>query len=313
MDADAPGPVLHLTKGIHLVFRPEDLPVHHCVVMRARDRRPLFTVPYGPYVYVGTTDTTYEGPLDEPAVTADDADYLFDTLARSFPDLRLGPEHVVGAWAGVRPLVYEEGRSPSEISRKDEIAVSASGLITIAGGKLTTYRRMAERVVDAALPLLGRSAPGGRSDVEPLAGGGTTTDPISASAAMPAATRARLRAVHGSDAGEVFATAGDAAAWEPLAVDVPLSPAEVRYAVRHEMACTLTDVLERRTRLALFATERAGTIAPAVADIVGAELGWNAERRDAELAAFARQCEARLAWRGSLSPVARVASSGTGT
>src|SRR6266481_8104318 len=312
MDADAPGPVLHLTKGIHLVFRAEDLPVRHCVVMRARDGRPLFTVPRGTWVYVGTTDTSYAGPLEEPEVNVEDADYLFETLARSFPGLRLASEHVVGAWAGVRPLVQEEGRSPSEISRKDEIAVSASGLVTIAGGKLTTYRRMAERVVDAALPLLGRTAPYGRSGTEPLAGG----EPLARSeygapggeSTSSDDTQARLRAVHGSDAGEVRALAGDAAAWAPFAPDVPLSPAEVRHAVQCEMACTLADVLERRSRVALFATERACAIAADVAAVVAAELGWSAQRRDAEIAAFRRQCDARLGWRGP-SP-ARVAAFG---
>ncbi len=314
MDADAPGPVLHLTKGIHLVFRAEDLPVRHCVVMRAPDGRPLFTVPRGTWVYVGTTDTSYAGPLEEPEVTAEDAEYLFETLARSFPDLRLAPEHLVGAWAGVRPLIQEEGRSPSEISRKDEIAVSASGLVTIAGGKLTTYRRMAERVVDAALPLLDRTSSAGRSGTERLAGGelldsAEHANETGGESTLPGDTWARLRTVHGSDAGEVRALADDAAAWAPFAPDVPLSPAEVRHAVRREMACTLADVLERRSRIALFATERARAIAADVAVIVAAELGWSAERRDREVAAFRRQCDARLGWRAS-APTAVAASGG---
>jgi glycerol-3-phosphate dehydrogenase len=295
MDADARGPVLYLTKGIHLVFRTEDLPARHCVVMRARDRRPVFTVPRGRYVYVGTTDTSYDGPLEEPTVTHEDAEYLFETLGRTFPGLRLGPEHVVGTWAGVRPLVHEEGRSPSEISRKDEVAVSANGLITIAGGKLTTYRRMAERVLEAAVPFLGRVAPAGRSGVEPLAGGGPAAP--AATATLPSDLRARLTALHGSDAGEVLGCADDAADLAPLAPAIPLCTAEVRHAVRREMACTLADVLERRTRLAIFDTARAREVAPRVAAIVATELGWSAERRDSELAAFTVQCEARLAWR----------------
>ena len=310
MDADARGPVLHLTKGIHLVFRTEDLPARHCVVMRARDRRPIFTVPRGPYVYVGTTDTSYDGPLDEPAVTQEDAEYLFETLGRTFPGLRLGPEHVVGTWAGVRPLVHEEGRSPSEISRKDEVAVSANGLITIAGGKLTTYRRMAERVLEAAIPLLGSAAPAGRSGVEPLAGGAAVV-PEATAATVPPDLRARVTAIHGSDAGEVLACADDAADLAPLAPGIPLCVAEVRHAVRREMARTLADVLERRTRLALFGTARAREIAPRVAAIVATELGWSAERRESELAAFARQCDARLAWRDLATPASAVAAAGT--
>jgi glycerol-3-phosphate dehydrogenase len=305
LDADARGPVLHLTKGIHLVFRTEDLPARHCVVMRARDRRPVFTVPRGPYVYVGTTDTSYDGPLDEPAVAPEDAEYLFETLGRTFPGLRLGPEHVVGTWAGVRPLVAEAGRSPSEISRKDEVAVSANGLITIAGGKLTTYRRMAERVLEAAIPLLGGAGPAGRSGVEPLAGG-AAADPAAVATAPPD-LRARAIAIHGSDAAEVLACADDAADLAPLAPGMPLCAAEVRHAIRREMARTLADVLERRTRLALFGTARAREIAPRVAAIVATELDWSAVRREREIAAFARQCDARLAWR-DLAPHASAAA-----
>ena len=309
LDADARGPALHLTKGIHLVFRTEDLPARHCVVMRARDRRPVFTVPRGPYVYVGTTDTSYDGPLDEPAVVPEDAEYLFETLGRTFPGLRLGPEHVVGTWAGVRPLVAEAGRSPSEISRKDEVAVSANGLITIAGGKLTTYRRMAERVLEAAIPLLGGAGPAGRSGVEPLAGG-AAADPAAVATAPPD-LRARAIAIHGSDAAEVLACADDAADLAPLAPGMPLCAAEVRHAIRREMARTLADVLERRTRLALFGTARAREIAPRVAAIVAPELDWTAVRRESEIAAFGRQCDARLAWRDLAPHASAVAATGT--
>jgi glycerol-3-phosphate dehydrogenase len=137
---DVPGGpgTLTLTKGIHLVFRAEDLPARHCVVMNARDGRPVFTVRRGPHVYVGTTDTPYEGPLDEPPITGEDAAYLLDAVVRTFPALGLGVRHVVGAWAGLRPLVRVEGKAPSEISRRDEITVSAAGVVTVAGGKLTT-------------------------------------------------------------------------------------------------------------------------------------------------------------------------------
>jgi glycerol-3-phosphate dehydrogenase len=308
LDADISGPALHLTKGIHLVFRREDLPGQHCVVMRAADGRPLFTVPRGPYVYVGTTDTSYEGPLDEPSVTPEDAAYLFETLHRTFPALPLGPEHVIGTWAGVRPLVHEEGRKPSEISRKDEVAVSANGFVTIAGGKLTTYRRMAERVLEAAMPFLDRVAPAGRSGVEPLAGGGAAD--VAGVAATPPELRARLLALHGSDAAEVVACAANASELAPLALGVPLSAAEVRHAVRREMARTLTDVLERRSRLALFATAEAQAVTARVAAIVATELGWSAERVADESAAFIRQCEARLAWRDVATPSSAVAAAG---
>jgi glycerol-3-phosphate dehydrogenase len=301
-------PVLHLTKGIHLVFPRALLPTSHSIVMQAADGRPLFTVPHGDHVYVGTTDTSYEGPLDEPVVTAADADYVLATLRRTFPGVRLDADQVVGTWAGLRPLVHEEGRSPSEISRKDEITVSAAGLVTIAGGKLTTYRRMAERVLDAALPGLGVAAPPSRSDRLALAGGELGGAPDLASYAaspavragmegVPPETMARLVATYGSDALEVVQAAERPEALVPLAAGVPLSAAEVRHAVRREMACTLTDVLERRSRLALFATADARRLAPLVAALVADERQWSEARRAAELARFEALADARLAWR----------------
>jgi glycerol-3-phosphate dehydrogenase len=307
---DRPGerPVLHLTKGIHLVFPRTLLPVSHSVVMRGHDGRPLFTVPHRDWIYVGTTDTSYQGPLDEPAVTADDAEYVLEALRRTFPGLALDAGAVTGTWAGLRPLVHEEGRSPSEISRKDEIAVSPTGLVTIAGGKLTTYRRMAERVLETVATMLGKAAAPARSDRQPLAGGDLDGAPdLAAYAASPAVragmegvpptTMARLVDTYGSDALEVVQAAGTPEALAPLAPGVPLTAAEVRHAVRREMACTLADVLERRSRLALFATEEARAIAPAVARIVAEERDWTDARREAELARFDELARARLGWR----------------
>jgi glycerol-3-phosphate dehydrogenase len=308
LERPAEKPALHLTKGIHLVFCHDDLPVRHCVVMRARDGRPVFAVPRGARVYVGTTDTSYEGPLDEPAVTGEDAAYLLEALGRSFTCVGLDAGHVVGAWAGLRPLVHEEGKRPSEISRKDEIAVSASGLVTIAGGKLTTYRRMAERAVATAAPLLGRELGPGDSGTRALAGGdlggapdlaayGASKAVRAAMADVPPEIASRLLATYGSDVLEVVRAAAQPAELASLAPGADLSAAEVRHAARNEMARTITDVLERRSRLALMATDTARAVAPAVANILAAELGWNPGRVDAELATLARQADLRLAWR----------------
>ncbi len=314
LDRPEEPPSLRLTKGIHVVFRAADLPARHCVVMRARDGRPVFVVPRGASIYVGTTDTDYEGPLDEPAITGEDVTYLIDALERTFTGLGVSPERAVGAWAGLRPLIQEPGKKPSEISRKDEIVVSATGLVTIAGGKLTAYRCMAERVVDAVAPLLGRTLSASASGTQSLPGGdlGGARDlaAYAASASVraafegvPADTVTRLVATYGSDALEVAAAhAGDSQALAPLAADVALSAAEVRYAIRHEMACTLADILERRTRLALFSTAAAHAAAPLVAQIAAQELGWDGARGEREIDAFGRQCKARLAWRGQLEP-----------
>jgi glycerol-3-phosphate dehydrogenase len=180
--------------------------------------------------------------------------------------------------------------------------------VTIAGGKLTAYRRMAERVVETVAPLLGRKLPASPSAQQCLPGGdlagardvdayASLPSVRTALATAPADAAARLLATFGSEALDVVATVGAPEALRSLTSDVPLSSAEVRYAIRHEMACTLADLLERRSRLALFCTAAARTVAPMVAEIAAQELGWDATRTDRELASFERQCEARLDWR----------------
>ncbi len=308
LDQPDDAPSLHLTKGIHVVFRPSDLPARHCVVMRARDGRPVFVVPRRDHVYVGTTDTDYVGPLDEPQITADDVAYLLEALERTFQGIAATRDRAIGAWAGLRPLVQEPGKKPSEISRKDEIVVSPTGIVTIAGGKLTAYRRMAERVVETVAPLVGRSLAVSRSAEEALPGGDLQGVPdLGSFGALPSVraalgtlspdTGARLIATYGSDALDLVATADGPEAWSPVATGVPLCVAEVQYSIRHEMARTLVDVLERRTRLSYFATDVARDAAPAVAAIAARDLGWDTDRIRREVDGFTRQCDARLAWR----------------
>ncbi|MEO6027962.1 MAG: glycerol-3-phosphate dehydrogenase/oxidase [Candidatus Binatia bacterium] len=303
-------PSLHLTKGIHIVFRTADLPARHCVVMRAQDGRPVFVVPRDGYVYVGTTDTNYEGPLDEPVITGADVAYLREAVARTFTGIAVEPARAIGAWAGLRPLIQEAGKKPSEISRKDEIVVSPSGLVTIAGGKLTAYRRMAERVVDTVAPLIKKTLPPSSSAELMLPGGdlagardlesyAALPAVRTALASVPADTAARLIATYGSDALDVVRHADGPDALATFSTEIPLSAAEVQYAIRHEMAQTLVDVLERRSRLAYFATEAARAAAPRVADIAAGELGWDAHRTAHEVESFTRECDARLAWRNT--------------
>ena len=139
---------LILSKGVHLVFDQNDFPLHQAVYFDTPDKRMIFAIPRDGKTYVGTTDTFYEGDPKVMQLSASDRDYLFDAIHYMFPDLKLTETHIESSWAGVRPLVHQEGKSPSEISRKDEIWESETGLITMAGGKLTGYRKMAETVVD---------------------------------------------------------------------------------------------------------------------------------------------------------------------
>ncbi|QLE01312.1 glycerol-3-phosphate dehydrogenase/oxidase [Galbibacter sp. BG1] len=148
------GSSLHLTKGIHLVFPHRKIPVRQSVYFDAPDGRMIFAIPRGKITYVGTTDTDYLGDKNEVFADHSDAFYLIKTVNYMFPTLNLTLNDIQSSWAGLRPLIHEEGKSATELSRKDEIFESESGLLSIAGGKLTGYRKMAERVVDRAVKKL---------------------------------------------------------------------------------------------------------------------------------------------------------------
>lgn len=139
---------LHLTKGVHLVFPHEKLPVKQSVYFDIPDGRMMFAIPRGKVTYVGTTDTNYSQDKNKVTVDVADAIYLISAVNNMFPKINLELDDIVSSWAGLRPLIHEEGKSASELSRKDEIFISDTGLISIAGGKLTGYRKMAERAVD---------------------------------------------------------------------------------------------------------------------------------------------------------------------
>ena len=145
---------LHLTKGIHIVFPLEKLPIQQSVYFDVDDGRMIFAIPRGRCTYVGTTDTNYSGNLERVVATKSDAEYLLKATNHTFPGVNLTIEDIESNWAGLRPLIHEEEKDPSELSRKDEIFISESGLISIAGGKLTGYRKMAHRVIDAVLKTM---------------------------------------------------------------------------------------------------------------------------------------------------------------
>lgn len=145
---------LHLTKGVHIVFPHEKLPIKQSVYFDVPDGRMVFAIPRGRCTYVGTTDTNYYGSLDRVVATKEDAEYLLEAVNNTFPDVDLTVNDIESNWAGLRPLIHEEEKDPSELSRKDEIFISKSGLISIAGGKLTGYRKMAHRVIDAVLKTM---------------------------------------------------------------------------------------------------------------------------------------------------------------
>jgi glycerol-3-phosphate dehydrogenase len=148
MNHSKKGKRLHLTKGVHLVFPHSKLPVRQSVYFDVPDGRMMFAIPRGKVTYVGTTDTNYDDDKDQIETDFADAIYLISAVNNMFPKINLQMDDIESSWAGLRPLIHEEGKSTSELSRKDEIFTSETGLISIAGGKLTGYRKMAERVVD---------------------------------------------------------------------------------------------------------------------------------------------------------------------
>ena len=145
---------LHLTKGIHIVIKKERLPLKQAVYFDVKDGRMIFAIPRGKKVYIGTTDTNYKDDTNFPFATKQDVQYTLDAANNMFPSANLIMDDVESTWSGLRPLIHEDGKSPSDLSRKDEIFISDSGLISIAGGKLTGFRKMAERSVNVVCKQL---------------------------------------------------------------------------------------------------------------------------------------------------------------
>ena len=158
---------LRLTKGVHLVIDRTRLPMEDAVVL-AEGSRILFVIPWGERVILGTTDTDYRGPLENPSCDADDISYILQVVNEAFPAAKLTPNDLVSTWSGLRPLVADKNGNPSDISRRHKIAMSHAGWWDVTGGKLTTYRLMAEETVDAIVRFLGAKAAPCRTATTPL-------------------------------------------------------------------------------------------------------------------------------------------------
>ncbi|HYB98381.1 MAG TPA: glycerol-3-phosphate dehydrogenase/oxidase [Candidatus Limnocylindrales bacterium] len=281
------GSLLQLTRGIHLVVRSEHLPARHSVVLKSPDGRSTFVVPRGNTVYIGTTDTHYKGDPEEPGVSEQDTDYLLQSVAATFEQAPARSD-IVGCWSGVRPLLAQEGKSPSEISRRDEIMIGPGPVVAIAGGKLTTYRRMSERVCMELLRLLGRTLdPKVDSARVPLAGGGEAEQRAARDGAPGLADgrlQARLWETYGAAARDIVeAIAASPARAECLGDRCELTLAEIEHAVRREMVVSLDDLLRRRSRLAMFDTAAAIDVAPRAARVLASLLGWDDARTRQEV------------------------------
>ena len=296
MDDPASRQSVRLTKGVHLVFARTMLPVRQSLVLGDEHGRIVFVMPHDRYVLVGTTDTDFSGDPANVAADLGDIEYLLGVMAESLPGIKLTARDVASSFAGLRALVTagEGTESPSEVPREEVILESASGLITVAGGKLTTHREIAQKLVDRVMKELGKPA-GCPTLATPLPGarplGREADSGDSASLRNIGRDAAEiLRARYGTRAPIVARIAAERAELAaPLSRGCPAIGAEVVHAIRNEMAHSLHDFLVRRTSLTWRYPVEADAAAPAVAKIMAGELGWDPSRTEQELASFKRE------------------------
>jgi len=292
-------------KGIHIAVPWHKLRNDIAAVVPVRqDRRSVFVVPWltpggngdqggvdggvgdARVTYIGTTDTDYDGEVDDPQCTPEDVAYLLDAINHAISEpIEVGD--VLGTWAGLRPLVRDASDSrTADLSRRHRVFASAGGMITVTGGKLTTYREMAQDAVDAAVRAMASAG-------EPLprrARRGRTRSLALRGAAgwREAAKRdAHLGGRYGGEAAVLEAmTAADPTMAEPLVPGLPYRRAEALYAARYEMATTVDDVLSRRTRSRLLGRDATAAAADDVAALLASELGWSEAERAAQVDRF---------------------------
>jgi glycerol-3-phosphate dehydrogenase len=278
-------------KGVHITV-PWSLVQNRiaAVIPVPKDRRSVFVVPWGgeggdyQFTYIGTTDTDYDGPIDDPQITPEDVEYLLRAINGAVTTT-ITASDILGTWAGLRPLVKAAtSERTADLSRRHSVTASAGGVITVTGGKLTTYRRMAADAVDEAVKELGIDGRKSRTKRVRLHGAAGWDAPD-----LP--TELAMR--YGGDAREVVAMTGaDATLAAPIVPGLPYSRAEVVYAVRAEMARTVDDVLSRRTRARLLARDASAGAASGVASIMAAELGWDDAERDRQVEQYRALVEA---------------------
>ena len=265
------------SKGTHIAVPRERIGNHAALTLLSPvDGRVMFVLPSGDFAVVGTTDTFTASSPDDVRATDADVAYLLSSANTFFPAAKLTPDDVVAAWAGIRPLIPSDRETPGAVSREHAVTTSASGLVSISGGKLTTYRVMAVDAIRVACRTLGRRLPGGTS--KPLPGGDTGSfDVLVASIARETGDTAlatHLAGSYGSRWRAVWTEIGNGGA-ERVADDLPYTIGELRYCALAERACTLGDLLIRRTKLAFQRRDHGVSIADRVARDVAGAVGWS--------------------------------------
>ncbi len=295
LHSEAEVPTIRPSRGTHITLDPSDLPLVSGAIVPAGEGRSIFALPWLGRSLVGTTDNNYDGDVDHVQPAADDVEYLLDAT-NAFFGTSLTNSNLTGAYAGVRPLTSTgDTRKSVDISRKAELYETSSGLITITGGKLTTWRRMAKMAVDRLAERDGRQAPCRTHEI-PL---GQAIDPQGLPRVEGVSDDAygALASRYGHAAQKVRQTAGERGELaQPIVGELPDLLAEAPFSARHEQARSVGDVLLRRTRLGLLAARELctpGSEAPLrVARAMGQELGWDERRVDAEVERFRQEARA---------------------
>ncbi len=279
---------LHLTKGVHIVFPYEKLPVNQPLYFDVPDGRMIFAIPRGRATYVGTTDTNYSGSLDRVVATEDDANYILNAINGTFPDVHLTVGDIESNWAGLRPLIHEEDKDPSELSRKDELFVSDSGLISIAGGKLTGYRRMADRVIEAVLKTMKKkhTADLKKSDTSKISLVSPSLDNSKNVSTYQKELEVRLKEMGVVDTYHAWYLCTTYGKQAEIVLDKSktfknedalerIIRAELWFCIHHEMTNTLTDFFVRRTGRLYFDIPSVKKYANIILDDCVVYLNWN--------------------------------------
>jgi glycerol-3-phosphate dehydrogenase len=295
-------------KGVHVTVPAARLACRAAAVLPVpKDRRTVFVVPWeeAPYTYIGTTDTAYDGPLDDPRCLPEDVDYLLAAVNAS-TSANLTRADVTGVWAGLRPLLADDDDThhterTADLSRRHHVRTADDGVVHVTGGKWTTYRLMAEDTVDAVARQL-PGTPRCRTKSLPLIGAPTSTE----RAVVPgidAALAEHLASRYGTESAAVVGVAAqDPSLLDAFCEPLPYVGAELLFAARNELAVTLSDLLCRRTRAHLIDARAAFSSADRAARLVAGELGWDGARIDAEVAEYRSLCAAELDAAGVMGP-----------
>jgi glycerol-3-phosphate dehydrogenase len=284
------GKQLHLTKGVHIVVPFHRLPVRQAIYFDVPDGRMIFAIPRGRITYIGTTDTDYTGDKDNVTTSHNDAQYLLNAVNETFPSALLTFADIESSWAGLRPLIHEEGKSASELSRKDEIFESDTGLISIAGGKLTGYRKMAERVVDRVVELKfeGRNIRPCETQQMTLPGGDFKSYSEVKKLEAELAGRLGTLNLRGNEATNLVHLYGRQSlqivdrleAHHTGQPECDLILAKAWFAITYEMAVTPLDFITRRSGLLYFNHPKISRWVQPVVDYFATEFRWSEEAKE---------------------------------